>query len=650
MRRSKDFASLRLSGDAARFRRLALPEALTTARYETVFREKQGYATVDLVFEGDGEAALAHSVFLDTVALATMTAPILLWPDDCVLESDAAAAIAEHIFPWLRTLVRGRSSPGEEVRRYRASPLFEAARALGMRGAAPYATALPLTAPFVYARRFARDARVRIACDRAYEAAAVLGGRGANIVIERASADEAANEVARRWYGAPQHTIDAFEACDLAIVDDLADAYAKDAAAVVATRASRDAFSVVVPQPTPLDLLFTFDPADAPEVARFGVRASEGRIRPQSPMVTSHVVGGSAGRVAIVLRDDASYAPDADTDAAAELERRLRAEGMDPFRTHARDERIRTSDLIHVFGSVGDAHIVHAAQVARSARIPHVVSLAPVVTYTLYYEEAFPAALRLGLDAVDRAAYIDAFFAGKLQIDEIPFARDAATQQRLDRQTASACRDAVAVLLAPNEDVAAFLTRFPEILSDRIAAPPVLLGPEPDEERVVELLPPEPFVLLSSSMLWRSNIQTVLAALADEPFAIVVAGPVSDVECTSSLRRIAQRDVVFISDPSPGMLWAILRRATVVVEPSLRPAGVSRLLRALRCGVLPLVPQTSPLAALVEIATCIRTAMRSADRDACIARLTERNHACTDQQAALRAVVQAYARVAQASS
>jgi hypothetical protein len=648
MRTTGEYLSLQL---VQRAERVALADAgtLTTARFETVYRDMQGSGMLDLVFECEADVFVAHAVAVDVAMLVTREGPSLVWPATLAIEPDRAAAIEEFVTPWLLSLARGRGMAGEYVRQYRPSGIFDAARARNFRGAVPSAVSLPLMAPFVYARRFAAGRDVRVACADAVFAAAVVGTVARSVEIATTG-----DALAERWYDVPARP-SADAAPEVAIVDRSSQPEAAGVSFVVALEPGLDDTATVIPVPVPQDHLFTFDPADAPEAGRFGVRARDRVERAVRASFVPPAEGGSDGRVAVIVRDDASFAADADTDACAELERRLRAEGLEAHTMTASDPRLAQAGVVHIFGGIDDAHVAAAAQAARAAGVPYVLTVEPLAPYAKYYEDGLVAALRIGGDDADQRYYLDLLYARRLRFDEFPADLDAGAYDARDRAFESVCSGAAGVFVAPCDAPEAFRARFPRIPADRVVGGPLMLAPEAPEEPVAALVPARPFLLVHAPFCRRSALGHVLSALGEAPFDVVVAGPVSEVDIAFSLRRVGGSGVVFLPDPTPGQIAALYRRARAVLLPALRPAGAGRVIRAALCGALPLVPQGSPLARLVPPECTFDENSAGQTRDSCAAamfaepqRIVEPLAAglepLADQRAAFAAILGAYAR------
>lgn len=658
MRRLRDYEILQPVYDEAHVAQLAHPRWLTTARFEPVFRERLGAALVDLVFERDKFVLVVHAVELDMPALGSLYGPAVLWPLSLPISNDAAEEVEEYIFPWLRTLVRGRSASAEEIRSYQPSETFATARNRGFRGAVPLGVSLVAVAPFVYARRFARDADVRIACGDAYNAASMLGTIARAIDIDFTVARR--DDVANRWYG--DTVLSTIEKPDVVIVENLSEEAARDVAFVVACCAQPGAPQIIVPQPIPCDHLFTFDAADAPEARRFSVLASSGAMRSRRPNLASAAIGGSAGKLQFILREDAGYAPDADTDGAYELARRLRAEDLSvEISIWNESASIAEVDLVHIFGAAGSPHGLSAMNQARERGLPFVLSLDPLMPdYGTNEEDSMIAALHFGVDEATRQLFLKAKFAGALLIDGIEKEKSEVTAGK-DRIFERLAAEATMILLDISDDPEMFVKRFPKIERSRVSLQGLCIADELDD--AVDpadhaLIPRQPFALVYAPFVRRSNIATLLAATYEANLNVVLAGPVSDVEHMITLRRCAGRDTLILPDPLPATAAALYRRAAAIVDISHRPTGPGRLVRGVLCGATPLVPIDSCFAWFVEPEDCflrtdpasivrvIKTAIERTDGPQRTARTVARLAASLDQRSSTTSVLTAYARAA----
>jgi hypothetical protein len=655
VRTSNEFLSLQFAYRPEDLDEIVAPGTLSTARFESVYREISGFGQLDLIFERDDQIFVAHAIGVDVVSLATLEGPALLWPSTLRVAPPLAEGIEEFVTPWLLSLSRGRGMAGEYVRAFRPSAAFDEARERKFRGAVPNAVSLPLMAPFVYARRFAAGRDVRVACSNAELAAGVVAtvARSVRVVGET-------DAFARRWYGVPEGPT-APAPADVAIVDRSIQLEAVGALYVVALRPEENEPVVIVPQPVAQDHLFTFDAADAPEVGRFSVLAHDRVERAvRAAEIPPAAMAGTSGLIAIVVRDDALFAEDADTDACNELARRLCCEGFEASVMTAADPRLAQADLVHIFGGIDDAHVTRGAEAARAARLPYFISIDPLAPYTRYYEEGLNAALRLGEDERDKRYFLRLFCERRLHFDEIPIELSAEATAKRDAAFENICSGASAVFLSPCDAPEAYCARFPRVPADRVIGASVLLAPEPQEAPVAHLLPARRFLLVHAPFTKRSTLGHLLASLGEIAFDVVVAGPVSEVAIAFTLRRVAGSSTVFLPDPTPGEVTALYRRAHAVAIPMLRPAGAQRLVRSVLSGALPLVARSSPLARLVppdcqfdersrEATAAFFEAAMAEDQRPRVARLAGVLQMVADQRMAIRSIVDMYARVASAT-
>jgi len=620
MRVRDDFLWLGLTVPPVRLARLRADD-LAVARYEPVFRDKRGCGMLDLTFVIADDAFALVGIMVDMVALWTLEAPPLIWPAPLAAAIDPAVAdrIEAVLLPWLRTLVRGVATPAERIRTYGDEGPFRRARAAGWTGAVPYRAAIVALAPYAYARRFARDARVRIAARDGALGAAYLRDRAAAIALH---ADLDAADVA--WYGVAD-CIGAGDgaAAEIAIVDRAAEAGDADTA-IALDDLPAGGRRIAVPEPVPLDNGFTFDAADAPVIATFGVRAPDRAAGIPPPAPTRRRLTDAEGAIGIVLRPDAGYAPDADTDEVAALRELLAFEGLHSFvTTDPADPELTRCDLVHAIGAYDDRHLAAAAVTAQRHLKPLVIGLEPLAPYANWYEDAFAISVQLGMDRIDRAFYLENYRDRRVAIDTAPLAADPATLRAVRERFLAVARSAKAIVTSDDPVLAERDLGIPAAL---LIAAGIPLANEPGGLALNLPIPPGPFVFMHAPLVRRSHLGVVLAALATTGIDVVVAGEPADVDTAILLRKVAGREVVFLTDPSPLELAAIYARAAVFIDPSLRPHSYNRLARAARAGALPLVAREGPhvrmvapdltfsIADLGGIAPAVRHALDRSDR------------------------------------
>jgi hypothetical protein len=649
--------------DAPRAARLARPDALTAARCEPVLRGSIGASALDLFFECDGEFAVIANILIDPMVLINRLGPALLWPKRvaATLSAAQADAIEERVTPWLRTLALGRMMAGEHVRRYVPSAIFDRARADGLCGAAPFATTVVRMAPFVYARRLAFGTHVRLACADAALGAALLADVAASVRID--DLDDA-GRFALTWYGvAPGHTA---EPAGLEIVD--RPGQRTGARTAIRLSGPDDSFSgvrVPIPHPVPHDVLFTFEEADAPAVAALTVAIDDGTAgRPRRAFTGGTIAAGSSGSVTIWLSPDTELGDDDTVDEAHELARRLRAEGLVVDVTSRFDPASASeAGFVHVFGRF-DRELAARATQLDERRIPFVVSLAPIGAQTLWGEMTLQLIAQVAIDHAAFERFASAYEKQTLIPDDVTPQLSPAADAELRADIERALLPAQAIFVTTDAEAAAVAELCPRLSRERIIAAGIILGPEPEHEASIDhLIPARPFALVHAPALRISNTLLPLYALAAANVPLVVAGGSGDVLYLAMMRRIACPDTVFITDPPPAILTALYRRATAIVEPSRRPAGLARLARGVLSGALPVVARDSAFAALVRepalcfdplsfasVAATIGSALAGADIESRLAAVAPRVCELTDPGQTTRSILRGYLMAAGAAT
>jgi hypothetical protein len=632
---------------------MASAQTLAVARFETVFWENTAIALLDLTFAERARTAVLPGVAIDTVKLAQNEGTACFWaPAVIAALGDARLDELEAaVTPWLRTLVRGRATSGESIRRYQPCEAFEAARDRGDLGAAPLGRVLAGVAPFAFARRFASGARVDIRSTHAARGAAVLR----SLATEIAFADDPAGSA---WFGITTHALS--RGADLAIVESFADVPADvpDVIVRTVTGATPPPWRrIAIPEPVPMDWPLTFDETDAPATGYFAVCAAAREPHARRNAERPRAATGSSGRIALLLRADAYVADDADVDEARELATLLQSIGIDA-RLFIDDREVSAfrPDLVHVFAGHGEPAWYGAAARLRAFAVPYVVSLEPLAEYALWEERAM-SFLSNVVDGDQRERFRSFFVRRSLTLPpgEPDVAPSADYVRRSDAETGELLRGAAAVLVAGDGDRIRERFALPASLAVREAG--TLLAPEPEDGEARAFVPNRPFAFAHGPVVPRNHVLSLIDALRGSDVPLVIAGPISDVLYGARIARAALDGVITIADATGGELAALYRRATLFIDPSLRPAGTARVARAALCGAFPLVPARSPLARLVPyVATydsvdrrTIRAVVETALSDPAAARAAAGSVAAavaprTDLVRTFAAILEEYAR------
>jgi hypothetical protein len=560
-------------------RELARAELLVAARIEPIMRSREPAAFVDLHFSDGERRVTLPLVYLDLAQLDVREYDPLVFPHGVLnIVSDAHAnAIVERLLPDFERRALTGGFWAEEVIRLSAAPEFERARERGFFGAAPLAVSLPRIAGAVYAQRFATAKRVVAYGPGSFEAAAFLCGAAQSCAIDGpADADAAA------WYGE-------FEAAAPAAGYDLA--VGSGASPYAATALVRldpgdhggTTFAVV--SPLPADVMVSFDPADGAPVATFSVVAErEPFARPAAPIEVPSTAGGSAGRIAIVVRPDAAAAPDSDTDEAASLARALRAEG---FVAEVLDDAAAVTafapDLVHIFGARPGAHARRVADWAAAARKPLVVHALHEAPASGGYWGAMVAPYCFGYSADDRSVstYLDLLARRAVEVDGVtagvPFA--PATAGLADAERVLALADVVLVNSEREHAVVdALRPRRPTFIVPPL--PTTFAAPDP----VAAHVGPDPFILVHAPIGPEGNQLVLARAAGDVGVPLVFAGAVADPVYAERLREFAPAAVYLLGEPGPGLTAGLYRSAAVVASAAWTSRGHGRLLSAAALG------------------------------------------------------------------
>jgi hypothetical protein len=660
IRTSREIPYFGLWRDAAVFRELAHPRYLTTARYEPVTFRKFGSGHIDLLFEFAEQSCIVGGVRLDPNNLVVRERSPLIWPVALaqIIDETQLRAIEAAIIPWLRSLARGRVMASESIRRFALSERFDRARASGLVGAALLESTMPRMAPFIYARRFARGARVRLACADAALGAAVLGDIAAGIdQTEPGGADEA---FARSWYGVVSPAAARGKA-DVVITAEHG-VFAADVVVETIVSADSSAAITAVPTPVPYDVIFSFDAADAPGLAPFGVLAHDAPLRDCDPVPSVRSAGTSTGVIALAVSPEALGIHGDDIDEVKTLGRLLANEGL---RVHlvsqTTDPGLAQAQLIHIFGDATEAHTLAFAEFARERGIDYVLDLVPEpIDPSSDLEMTLYTMFLASFDDYDKERYLAAFELSKLDTPETPMATAEPTPEEFARRAerfSELARGATAILTVA-QDVDRRRAALPPEVANRVRARGTFLESEPPAGPIGHIVPRAPFALIHAPIAKRSASLFPAFAAELRGIPIVIAGAVYDVDYLHVLRAIAPNAIV-LADAAAGVISALYRQAAIFIDAAPRPRSVNGLLRGIACGALPVLIRESPLArvmgdvvptfslrSLGECGQAMADAMTLADGEGRIETLRAQVAQARDQQSSLATVLEVYSRLA----
>lgn len=550
------------------------------ARLDTGYSVRiDNYGCLDLTFASEGAFANVPFVLVQGTMLFMRQGSAFVWPRWLPpMRKDLTRAIEAALEPWLRSLTIGRFLNGEVVRYFgddvEAHRAFERARSLGFLGAAPTEDVMRDVAPYVYALRFAQGARVAVRDPRGASGAALLARAGA---VDARLGDAAAEEAARRWFGLEIFGGAEADSYELAVGERARLPRANVGIAV--DGAGEGERAVPVAAPVPIAIMVSFDLEDAAEVGRFGVRAPEMQARPDRTEPV-RVVGGSSGRIGIVLRDDYASSPDADGDAAAALAQRLNAQGFDARLVGASHVRASSFDLLHVFGTECAAALAGSFEREPQGPVP--------IVLTAYADDpkdeaawgnaVHREAISNAIDETMRSEYALAVSRRLLTAPGAPAI--GASPMKEPEVAALLARVKAAIVAAPDEE-----RRLRESFgwSGASRVVPALLGEHAGASgRASELAGMGEFVLAHGPIDPRCNQYLLAEACGKLGYPLILTGPVGNVEYYGEvLARLGDGGCwIPAAALSPEDLSGLYRRARVFADVGWSGRGLYRLARA----------------------------------------------------------------------
>jgi|HubBroStandDraft_1064217.scaffolds.fasta_scaffold00573_3 hypothetical protein len=562
------------------------PARLAVVRIEPVLRQRRGALLLDFYLTGADGDTIVPGVIVEPPLVVERERDPLIFPAGFRGGDALAAALAERILPHLERLLLAGEPIHEHVVSFAAAPRFDAARAAGAFGAAPLRDALVRLAPYRWARRHVRGRTLLIDAPDAVGGWALLRDvASGGIAPGRLDPDAAA------WYGpAPLASAGA----EVAIVGAGSDAPAE---AQTVLRLDVDGPAAIeVVDPLPLDVGFVFDRAEGAVRRSFRVeRAPEPHRRPAAQRFVAAPLGGSAGRIVVVLgRADARARPSADTDEAGALAVALAAEGFEVV-AGSEPADLVGADLVHIFGTRDGRRVRAIVDAARRARVPSAIHA---------YEED-PAAgawwgaavtrlcFEYGADEASVESYLQMLAQRAVTLEgaraDVPY---APAEAALD-DAAAALRDASIVFVNTDEEAATVRRRSGRRTTVAVVPPLV----EPCEGAAVgPLVGPDPFAFLHAPIGPAWNQLFVARSAAAAVIPLVLAGPVLDASYLERVREFGGRELILLPEPSPALAAGLRAAAAVVVDAAWLGDGASRLAAAALAGAQLAVADRRPFA------------------------------------------------------
>jgi hypothetical protein len=639
--------------EPGRFARVVQAPFLLSARLQPSYYP-WGEAWLDLVFARDGEFALVPFVQIDPAMILVRESSAMIWPSWLPFEEPALEGIEALLEPWLISHGLVSSLDEEAIGFFtddaQLRATFEAARAARFLCATPAEDVLADAAPCVYAQRYASGRRVGIRSADAALGASLLA-RTAN-TVHADLGDAQRNALAQQWYGIgiygelPKASFDVWVA---------GEGKAGATASIALDEPFAESAQVDVARPIFPMLACSFDAADAAPARRFFVHARDPILR-ASRLTPAPVIGGSTGRIGIVIRDDGLIAPDADVDAAQALAEALREQGFDSQVVVATAARAEDFDLIHL---VGHRHVHQFAYILDEAKRRDV----PVVATPMFDDFANEslwgtAAIRTMLSGLRDDATQQMVERGlaerRLLTDGDSERGKPAYDAGLVRAMLQQSRSAIFATRAEEAEVRA---RFGFTGSSRIvpSVPSRAIEPQP----VGALCGLDEYVLVHASVEPRANQWISMRAAAAIGAACVLVGTVENAEYYQSLLEAGGNSMIWLPQEqlTRGQLEALYAGARVYADLCWAGHGAARAVRAASYGVTPVLSSALPYG---ELWADLTGAADPASLDSAVAvmrqawmrapavgfQIADRTAALCDPLSSLQAVLGAYAEAA----
>lgn len=587
MRTHSRFAALAPRTPLDVYHSVVVAENLVAARFEPGYSVRvDNEGILDLVFNGGDRTVIVPFVGVQGSLLWFRERSALMWPSWLPrLRTETLFGLEDLVEPWLRSLTIARCANDEAMRLFgenaRAHDLFWRAREAGFVGAASTEAVMRSLAPYVYALRFAADKTVAITDTGGANGAALLARVAARVYADFGPQ----TSLAREWFGE-----DLFAPLDAAARHDVAigaEALEADVTIAVGTTAGSRVVEAVKPIPPPV--MVSFDVEDGMPETRLGVTAPAVSLR-ESGVPVMPIVGGSAGRIGIVVRDDYIGADDADTDAAFALAERLKEQGFAPAVVPANHLRPRDHDLLHAFGWRCAPSMIAALQRAGNPTIPIVVT--PYVDDGAdeagWGEAIVRAALENAADDEMRSYYLTAVRDRNLEAPNVA-ARGTAklTENPEVRELLSR---AGAVVVSSDDEAGRLRESF--AFSGSCHRAPALFAADPGDGEIGTLVGSRDYVLVHGLVEPRCNLFQLVRAAAALGYPMVVTGRVREVHYYGEMMASLGLGACWLpaNRLTGGELSALYRRARVFADASWSSYGLYRMARAAAAGAALVAP------------------------------------------------------------
>lgn len=574
---------------------------LRVARLEPMVIKNSPSAVLDLRFVHQNVGVSVMCCIVDVKALEMRTQDALVWPfavahtskDEDLYEIEAM------LVNWLRAAYAGTGFGNELVRRFGdGDQSFEAARHTRLLGAVCYSQVAQELAAGHYAARYVAGKQV-LCVNTLPNVSALLAPSATRSAIT--NLDRGACAVLNEWFGA--EFLAGFAESNPANVvivsgDDtkLGTQIAADTRVIdVCGTLSGDVISVA-PSRGLDDLVRLCERGEVAISTRSVARPS----RPHSLLGSAPVpVGGSYGRILLVLREDGMRGPGSDTDEAHALRGLLTAEGFTVDVTVRPDLYDPAEyDVIHGFGLLSAQATFEFFTRAERAGVPTVL--------TPFFEDIADGgtwgarAMRTLLDMADDEQGTQRVL--ELLAGRNVYVDDVSAHQRFDNGDEAArkalLRSAKLVIThsRPERDAIEHYAQRSELLAISL---PLVYRDHP-RVSVAHLVPDQAYMFVHAGVEARHNVGLVLYAASALDIPCVFAGPILDRRLYRHIAARLSTNIVMVPECTASEQAAMLESAAVYLDAAWIGDGSARIVKSLLHGVVPVVTERRFLDVAIE--------------------------------------------------
>jgi hypothetical protein len=566
--------------------KIMLPENLVMARISPVVRRDIPGAMLELRFESGKQCLSVPFIYIDELALFTKLRDVCIWPEAItrIVSDRNLAAVESAVYPWVEHILAARGADGEQYHLFtegESATRFIEARKAGLFGAASFATTTQALSLAQYASRFVSGAH--LAASERYLNAGVLCSRWA-LSAQYPDLSDEKRKIAEEWFGfsLPQ-TDSGVRAVTLVLGEEIvASCTTSEDVRVIDTSTGSIGMIVNYVPPLAVDDLVRFGEVST-DNSSLHIRSSERpyAITAPEPPIS---VGGSEGRILILVRRDILESPGADNDEAEALASCLSAEGFHVEIASEYDaSRHMGVGLIHAIGLLDPEPVDKALGAAKKLGVPVVV--------TPHFEDSAiggrwgARASRSLLASLEDESEIENAL-NKLATRHVDIDGATATSRLddgLDALRREVLRRADVVTVCSDgerEAVQRFSGR-----RRRTLEVPLLAYRRAQLEPISHLVPDAPYVLLHAGVEARHNLGLVMRALRGLELPVVMIAAPVDRRLTRMLQAMSTASCAILPSVTQGECEAIYARAAVYVDAAWYGDGLFRIGQAAARGL-----------------------------------------------------------------